>query len=666
MCNVLSTATSSMQETLGLSALKAVVLRHEARNRSQWMSSNVEALLLVAISLIRASLQKDSFPNFPEQSSGPKKTISVFGDVQLDQFFSTIFNDFPSQMLNDENIRWMLTTGDVSFVNVWDLGMNKAVFDVMAMAVPECENVVLLDFFNVDRDADTIDVNPNLGDKCYGGRYTERGDDTDLLALRTKLEYLSYPMFIVPGDSHILVATHSSIDDDNEAKRKAKQIRQKVKVHVDSRKHVQGPVPSLVHVNFKNRQKEDIDFLRRQIEDRISKFRVKLSLKWVVLRTYLAFTKQLYMTLPEVTKIAKKLRITNGEVREFVKQFQKCGSLISIGALCPDCADEFIILRPADFMKEVEKVYYDGDIVDEKMKGDHSKGYISREFAKALWSQNKNFKRSGFFIHTLRRLDILAPLLSKDGTASPLDPDQYFVPRIRPRACHVEYAQDSLYLPHGVVFPFPLQLQFLRYFQQVLSDILDFDPMDYFNTLRFKNLTGRGSEHLTLNFTQMGGHIEISGVGFDKDFRSAIKTACIEVMAGIQRNRPKLKLEYNLAVLCPNVASTQQKHFIMFHPLEDRSVLFCHQCTPMTEVVVEGGDLQWIHAPYKGPRRLVQYHEGNYGPQCILWHLSCVCVGGGGGCVFVCYHSIMCLKAKQQYLAWFAWRGSCYSVNRLL
>ena len=39
--------------------------------------------------------------------------------------------------------------------------------------------------------------------------------------------------------------------------------------------------------------------------------------------------------------------------------------------------------------------------------------------------------------------------------------------------------------------------------------------------------------------------------------------------------------------------------------------------------------------PYKGPRRLVQYHEGNYSPQCILWHLSCVCVGGEAVCLSV-------------------------------
>lgn len=631
VCVTLPAATSSIQETLGLSALKAVILRHKVRNRSQWMPSDIEAKLVVAIALVRASLQQGSFPNFPEQSSGPKKTVSVFGDVQLDQYFSTIFNDFPVDMedlLNDENLRWMLTTGDVSFVNVWDLGMNKAVFDFMSTVVTECENVVLLDFFNVDRDADSIDISPDLTDKCYGGRYKTRGDGDNLLVLRSKLEYLSYPMFIVPGDSHILVATHSSPED--EAKRKAKKVRQKVKVHIDARKQVQSSVPSVVRV--KHHKKEDIDFLRCQIEERISKFRVKLSLKWVLLRTFLAFTKQMYMSLPEVGKIAKKLHILNGEVIEFVKLFEKCGSLIFVGDLCPECGDEFVILRPADFMREVEKVYYDEDTGDEKTREDHSKGYISREFAHALWGQNKSKARSGFFIHTLRRLNILAPLLSRDGTFCPIDPQQYFVPRIRPKACPVSYARDSLYVVHGVVFPFPLQLQFLRYFQQVLSDILEFDPLNCFNTLRFKRLAGSGSEYLTMYFTEMGGHIEVQGKEFDKDFRSAVKTACVEAMAGIQRNMPKLNLEYSLAVLCPNVAPDapeQKRHFITFHPLEDKRVLFCHKCTPMTEVKVEKGSLEWIQAPYTGPRSLVQYHEGIFcllTTLCIFIHLYTECL----------------------------------------
>ena len=84
----------------------------------------------------------------------------------------------------------MLTTGDVSFVTTWDIGMNKAVFDVMVMIAPECDNVILLDFFNVNHDADTIDEIPNLGDKQYEGRYRVRNDAKELLHLRSKLEYL--------------------------------------------------------------------------------------------------------------------------------------------------------------------------------------------------------------------------------------------------------------------------------------------------------------------------------------------------------------------------------------------------------------------------------------------------------------------------------------------
>ena len=607
------TEACTVQEMRSLSSLKSVVLRHSVRSISQWKSCNVDPVLLVAISLLRVSLQKHPFPDFPNQSS-PMKTASVFDDSQLDQFFGEVFNNFPLHMMNDENVRWMLTTGDVSFVNVWDVGMNKAVFDILGMLVPDCENSILVNFLSLDRDADSINEKPRLGDPCYKGRYGHRDDDQELLSLRSKLEYLCYPMFVVPSDSSVLVATHSGLID-AEVKRKTKEIQQKVKMHVDSLKesHSSLNVPQVVPVAY--RKDGDTEILRHTLEEIIAKkgqFRVELSLKWVFLRTFLASTNKLYITLPEVRKYAKLLHITDGEIADFLRLFTKCGSFIHVGGICPECADEFIILKPADFVHEVEKLYYDTGDVDPKLKEDREKGYVSKEFARALWAQSKSgpFERSGFFIHTLRRLGLLAPLLPKNITTNYTDSEVFFMPRIRPKACNTEAAHDSLFLTHSVVFPFPLQSEFVQYFQRVLTEFVEFNPMDCFNTLRFKNITGVGSEHLTLHFMEMGGYIEVSGKQFNRYFRSVIKTSCIEVMAGIQRKKPKLKLDYSLAVMCPYVDDAEHEHFIRIHALETANTrkLFCYKCQRL--VAVEGGCLEWVCAPYSGPISLVQGEEG--------------------------------------------------------
>ena len=54
------------------------------------------------------------------------------------------------------------------------------------------------------------------------------------------------------------------------------------------------------------------------------------------------------------------------------------------------CADEFVIVRPAEFLKEVEKLYYiqENPDVSQDLKERAKFGYISRKLADALWAQS--------------------------------------------------------------------------------------------------------------------------------------------------------------------------------------------------------------------------------------------------------------------------------------
>ena len=588
------------EEHLSLTELEGVVLHHDLRKTSSWMAYDKQIELIIAIALLRES---NRFLDFDLST-----VKTVFGDAQLDQCFLRNFKNIPTHLMDNSDIRWMLTTGDVSFIHAWDVGMNRAVFELLVMMVPECENTILLDFFSLKNDADSIDEIPNLGDTCYEGRYSQRNDSEQLLRLQSKLNYLYFPLFVAPRKPSLLVATHSGLSK-RDVKQKSKRVFQKVRAQIDLHQNESISVPKLVTVEF--HRKADIEVLQSHLHDIITRnpqYHVELPLKWGFLRAFLAYTKKMYISLPELKKIASKLHITDGEVAEFLKVFVRCGSLIHVTGVCPECSDEFVLVRPAEFLKEVEKLYYiqDNDDIDPELKEQAKLGYISKKLVNELWPRTGSIRKGGFFTHTLRRLGILTPVKPPKGAGREKNEIQFFMPRIRPKASLSKPKDGSLFVLHGVVFPFPLQSEFLTYLQQVDPDLIEFDPCDCFNTLRFK--CKQGGNHLTLIF--MYGYIEFSGTNLSRDLQSTVKTACIEVMAALQRQKPKQNHEYNLAVRCPKAKSAEKSHFINFHPLQHDDMLFCYKCMGMVEI--KRSSLEWVQASYTGPASLVKYKEGKF------------------------------------------------------
>jgi ankyrin repeat protein len=251
-----SASSSRVREALCLSELQAVILRHGVSNSSIWMTTPEQQKLLVRIALLHVSLQRQqSSVSFTPQ----KKPVPVFGDAKLDNCFFNVFNDLQKCELKTEEQRWSLTTGDLSFLTVWDIGVSKAVYDVVGLLVPNCTKCIFLDHFSLNHDADSMDQIPDLGSECYKGRYEHRNE---VMKLKTKLTYLCYPLFVVPdnNESTLLVGTHSGLPD-SEVKQKSRHVLELVKNQVRKRKRSHVLAPHVVSVQ--HQKKEDIAKLQK-------------------------------------------------------------------------------------------------------------------------------------------------------------------------------------------------------------------------------------------------------------------------------------------------------------------------------------------------------------------------------------------------------------------
>ena len=534
---------------------------------------------------------------------------SLFGDQQIDAYFSHLFVQLGKYTSNlgaeSENTLRSLLTSKISFLNVWDVGVNRGVYEVLSRLAPQCSRMILLNTFSLTEDANSLETVPQLSDSRYDGRYEERGDHRSLLRVQTKLQYLFNPLCVCPAReaNTLLVGTHHSKSlSREEVRERSERVLKTMKVKAEDHGRAHCLVPGVVAVDSRNA--EDVTKLKKALEGMINlgnQYELDLPLSWIFLRCFLAHTKKLYITLPELIAVAKKCSISGREVGQFLEVFSGCGSLIHISHLCPECADQYVVLRPSEFLLEIDKLYYvhsakgaDGEplnIPDDPQQN-HKVGCVSVELARRLWSEGgRDEETYCFMLHSLRRMGVLAAKKQAMGTLR--DTTMYFMPSIRRDLTQMSLSphSTSLFLIlHSFLLSFSLLSEFVMHFQAVYPRHVVFEQTTTFNTVTFT-----WKEKTKFHISFMGEHVEISTdfAHLDKPVSlkervalcSMLKSKCIQVMYHIQTSYPELGLQYSMAIMCPHRADPNGNgtgqdgaHFIECHPLQDEKEVYCRVC----------------------------------------------------------------------------------------
>ena len=88
--------------------------------------------------------------------------------------------------IKDEPGKLALLQDGLSFINVIDVGVNKALYDFLSIMLLSCHRHIRLAFFSLDRDAPNLKEKPDLPHGLYG----KRKDDVLVMQQRSQLTYL--------------------------------------------------------------------------------------------------------------------------------------------------------------------------------------------------------------------------------------------------------------------------------------------------------------------------------------------------------------------------------------------------------------------------------------------------------------------------------------------
>ena len=596
-----------------LSVHEAVMMKDKINDDCRWIKSTKDdaEVLAIGAALAQVCARSHQFPSFMSDTTEamPSEMGHLFGDTEIDSHFREAFHSLRS-LWSDLEMRGdlqTLTTASLTFMNCWDVGVNKAVFEVLAVLAPMCRNLLLLNVLNLERDTKHLFEPPNLGEESlYRGRYTARGDDQMVMKLQTSLYYYLRNITAVSGahdrplNLALLVGTFADTLIESEVKENKTQVLKGVKTRADEMGIAEATCPGMITVNA--RDEKDVLKIRAALERMIEengRFEEEVPLAWIFLRCALYRMKKLFMLKTKLLEIAKKCGLKEAEeLEKWLELFQNCGSIIYLARGRFLTPHEYVVLDPVTFIIGLDKLYYLDQQRDLKEFLGHiqktKQGFLSRSLANHLWSED-----SECYLEILHCLGIITPV---DGLLDEVDFDShgnYFMPTLRPRffPSQLTPESESLIVLFSSEVPYHKQTEFITHLKREFKKQVVFIPEDYYNDLHFKWTDHETDVSTHFHVSFMGEHAEISVVtppeGVQNPFSlpnlcSLLKTACIHVFSSITD-------EHRLAIVCPH--SKERPHFLRFHALLNTPEQICGECKEHV-VITEGQRSFWVQSTY--------------------------------------------------------------------
>ena len=587
----------------GLDAFEAVVMKDKLNDLCYWSSAKLEEseVTVVAAALAQVCAKSLTYPSFEittgsQGSKRPSESVSSFNDDTIARCFDECFVGVKKLMVDLETRgeQHKLVTASLTLLNFWDIGVNRAVIEIVGKVAGNFQHLVLLNILSLQKDCDELYNPPRLGDRYYKGRYSSRGDDKRLMVLLSSLRYFTRCVYVTNcnPETTILVGTHADRFSEQECNERKVKILQSVRARAEEVGVSRAICPQMLAVDARNRKgvlKEVRTLLEKAIE-KDHRFEEEIPLSWIFLRSVLHKTNRMFMSRKELIGIANKCGLQSvPEIEKFLKLFLACGSLLYCSNEDRPELHNCVILQPVAFIQALDQLYYieyDKNIPAELLNhvNNTKHGYVSEQLLKHLWPRDHHL-----FLLILTKLGMMVEISDILHQHCPGSSPCYFMPTLRPLYYSQLPAHDSESLIVATsnlpIIPYDVQSQFVIAMQNACKKDIEFMPTQYFNTLHFcfnkqsQTAADKISADIFVRFMGEIAEIEVkctpnntSSLG---TVCSIVKTICIDVFQQLAKQSPEIK--YHFGFVCPNSTGTQP-HYVYFHVQRGIQTLHCNKC----------------------------------------------------------------------------------------
>ncbi len=542
-----------------------------------------------------------------------------------------------------------LQFASLAFMNIWDIGINKAVLEIMSLLARKCRGLVLLNVLSLKDDAEGLNEKLSLQDRSrYQGRYSARKDDERVLQVQKAITY--YARFItvcntLPNTS-LLIGTHKDSHEGN--KENLMKLSAKVKSSIEE---------AISGFGFGAALHSDMLTINAQLEEDAKKvcvtvekmimqdhrFEKEVPLTWILLRGVLQTTEKMFLQKSELWLYASDCGLQSlEELESWLKLFQQCMSIIySVDGALPSLTQN-VVIHPFKFVESVDCLYY-ADF-DKKLQSKPNvkfhldlllRGILTYTIAGEIWPDDPDSTSSrhkiqnekcNFMLRVLQDLKIATKLgldiyISEEEPLSINPAEQlYFVPSLRHYFSHTQPSRDSCSLIITVFgihqAPFDVYSEFLHFIQQLQQErikLLKFVPDQQYDALHLKWVESEVLQaDIHFRLLDLEDYVEISvcpsvkpGVHESHIFAlkqrvcSMMKTICVEFFHKVSEFVSTMKYEF--CVVSPDCPKEDQVHLVPFQIVGDQGLhnLKCRRCKQLVSLQQSGDRAVWITCAYQ-------------------------------------------------------------------
>ena len=498
------------------------------------------------------------------------------------------------QFINESRNAIMLSTTSLTFLTLWDIGVNKTFFEMMKILAGRCENTLMLNLLSLKRDASETHLysRMNLKDDHYGTKYVERRKNETEYAVHTTLKYYAANVGIgywrmKDSEKVILVGTHKDELSDEEVIMAKRRVLFGVEGMLEQEGLAAVVNPVMLAVNTKDDQ--DVVKVKKAVKGLIrkNKFERKVPIKWLFLRGVLSSSKQVYVSRAKLSEMSRQCGLQGEEeLEKWLDLYRSCASILYCPTEeIPKLNENIVVDLPA-FIRNLDKLYHVfedpngvGHLTDCKDHIELAKyGFISRDLAIHCL---KDSKEPDFYLDVLKDLGVMAKFDVKgagvtahyliEGTLpKTVSPIWYFMPSLRQKnniaKPNKKEVPDMLCITisNGGTIQIHRQAQVVQHLISFFAKEGNYiiERVESCNVVKFKKMIKTICISISVFF--LGSEVYINVVGppdLPKGFLSTrimeetksvfsfVKTACIKVLKSILFHIKDLS--YRFSILCP-------------------------------------------------------------------------------------------------------------------
>ena len=463
----------------------------------------------------------------------------------------------------------------ISMINIWDIGLNKAVLYILPFLSGLLYNCHAWLFFDLLRDLPQLYELPDLPVNKYD---PSRNDREYVMRWRARIHYLLRYAKLTESNpprqkTCKLIASCTKTIESKILEKKIEAFRKEAK-NVAMQMQLFDFIDVDKITSFDQDNENHLQCLTEMFDEIVHnqfKSPVKMPLSFVFLRSFFCEKDELYISKDVLKQKALALQLNDAMFTEFCRLFTSFGSIIDVSLI--DSLSDLIILKPDVFFHELDKLFYPSPDVDSLVT---TYGIVSESTATSIFGSKK---LSSVFMSFLTSIGLALKLESKVFNITLSDQFAYYIPNVCTAKPILECEPTALHLLRDLNIPMSnFKLKFTDFFlNEYKSTILEMPKEPHINVSSFRAFPSNIPDHNGVIF-------ELVYLGDAIEFRiltpydhSCIEEICIQIISVCHKIMPQ-KVKYNFAVMCsddPNpkaIYKLRRNHH--FLPNED----LCTKC----------------------------------------------------------------------------------------